>query len=163
MASKYKRTKGSSMVEGAVGMLILISLLIMITYTILEVSHAYFICSALQQGARQAAQLIMSDPNVTSLSATAADQAIQSDLAKIQIPNVINDPAQFDKPVINYIANPFVGQAGQTQNATTVGSVQVTVTYISGQYGLPVFPDADVLNLGQLFKLQATATCNTPN
>lgn len=163
MASKNRPSKGSSIVEGAVGLVLIISLLITVIFTILEVSHAYFIWSSLQQGARQAAQLIMSDPNVTSPSAAAADQAVQADLAKIQIPNVINDPGQFDKPVINYIPNPFVGQAGQTQNPTTVGSVQVTVTYLSGQYGLPVFPDADVLNLGKLFKLQATATCNTPN
>lgn len=163
MAPKNRCAKGSSIVEGAVGMVILIALLIMITYVILEVSHAYFIWSSLQQGARQAAQLIMSDPNVTSLSTSTADQAIQTDLAQIQIPNVINDVGQFDKPVITYIANPFVGQAGQAQNPTTVGSVQVTVTYLPGQYGLPVFPDADVLNLGKLFKLQATASCNTPN
>ena len=163
MTAVERRRRGSVIAEGAAGLVVLIVMLVTITYVVLEASHAYFIYSALQQGARQAAELIMSDPKVTSASAVDANAAIQADLATIQIPNVINSVSQFDTPIVSYTANPFVGQRGQTQNPTTVGSVSVTVKYQSGQHGLPVFPDADVLNLGQTFRLQATASCNTAN
>lgn len=157
--------KGQAIAEGAAGLLILIPLLIMITYVILEASHAYFIWSALQQGARQAAHLIMSDPNVTSATATDVDGAIQADLQRIQIPNVINDIRQFEYTYTT-TPNQFAGQnigVGQVQRANLVNSVQVTVTYTSGLYGLPVFPDADVLHLSSAFKLQGSSTCNTAN
>lgn len=165
MTIRERKQIGSAIVEGSAGLMILIPMIIMITYVILEVSHAYFIWSALQQGARQAAQLIMSDPNVTSPTAANPAQAIQNDLSQISIPNVIVSPQQFTPaPQITYIPNQFAGQqTSATQAASLVGSVQVTVKYTSGQYGLPTFPDADVLNLGSSFVLTGTAVCNTPN
>jgi len=142
-----RRNTGSAIVEGAAGLMILIPLLILIVYVVLESSHAYFIYGSLQQGAQQAARALATypvgqPPGYVNYPLTPAQ--IQATLQPITVVGVITSPAQFTPT--------FIGPP----SAPT--SVVVTVQYTSGQNGLPVFPDADVLNLGASFQLQASAT-----
>jgi Flp pilus assembly protein TadG len=157
MTARLRHKQGSSIVEGAVALTILIPLLIMIVYVILEASHAYLIYSSLQQGAQEGARLLATYPVGQPPSYTSyplSQSQINDTLKQVQIPNVINDPAQFIwAPSASVPAGSpvFIGPA----SAPT--SVVVTVKYTPGQYNLPPFPDADVLKLGSTFTLQASA------
>jgi hypothetical protein len=142
-----RRSAGSAIVEGAAGLMILIPLLILIVYVVLEASHAYFIYGSLQQGAQEAARALATypvgqPPGYVNFPLTPGQ--IQAVLQPITVSGVINDPSQFTPTFIGPPSSPT--------------SVVVTVKYTSGQNGLPVFPDADVLNLGSSFQLQASAT-----
>ena len=139
----FRRT-GSSIVEAAAGLCILIPLLIMIVYVVLEVGHAYLIWAALQQGAQQAARLLAttyaSHPSVVN---NVSDQC-KYGFDLIRTGQIINDSAQFSPALF-------------LPSTSAPKSVTVTVTYTSGKYGLPPFPDADVLHLGSKFILQGSA------
>lgn len=157
MTGRLRNRKGAAKIaEFAVSMVIIIPLLITIVYVILEVSHAYLIWSGLQQGAQEAARLLATYPaSPTSNYQTLTPQQINNVLAQVQNPQVINDYHQFSYPQ----TPPFTGQSYfyyPTAGAPPT-EAGVTVKYLSGQYGLPVFPDADVLNLGSKFTLQASA------
>lgn len=138
------RQRGSSIVEAAVSMVIIIPIVIMILFVGMEASQAYLIKEALTQGAREAARNLSvaygQDSNIQF------DRAQQDALVfnNIRMASIINASAQFDNPVWNPNSSP--------------PTVAVTVHYTSGQNGLPVFPNPDPLNLGPRFQVNGSST-----
>ncbi len=145
MKSKTLRSKkGAGIAETAASMSLMIPLLILIVFATVETTQAYLIQSSLAQGARRAARNLAiaygQNPAVAS-SRSLQDSTV---LQYIRIPNFINDNAQFDDPVFDISTNPH--------------TVRVEVHYRSGQYGLPVFPQPDPLNIADKITITAEST-----
>lgn len=141
---KPRKSRGTAIAEAAASMVIMIPLMVLLMFVTLEVSYACFVVSNLSQAAREGARALSigygGNPDISG------DRGLQDSLVfdHIRIANIINDSAQFDNPVFQTGAVPH--------------TVTVTVHYKSGQYGLPIFPYPDPLNLGQQFPLQAQHT-----
>jgi Flp pilus assembly protein TadG len=139
-----RRNKGSSIVETAASLVILLPTVIFIVFMTVEVSYAYMLKSTLSEGAREAARDLSIayglDPTI------AGDRTKEEAKAynKIRIQNVINNSAQFENATWKTDTDP--------------PTVSVSVKYLSGQYSLPVFPNPDPLHLGNTFVLAGTAT-----
>lgn len=147
MAGSQTRTvrrRGVSIVETAAAMSLLIPLIFALIYAVTEISYAYLLKSSLAQGARQAARdlAIAYGQN----PAVAGSRSLQEAMVfqNIRINNIINSNAQFDDPVFNTGVSPH--------------TVFVNVKYLGSQYGLPPFPNPDVLNLGSKFVITADST-----
>jgi hypothetical protein len=124
----------------------MLALFIALVFVALEASRAYMIWAALQQGARESARLLATNYAMHPTMATSPGEQRAIGFDPVRINNMINDSAQFQAM---FLPDPATG--------VKPTSVTVTVTYFSGQYGLPVFPDADILNLGSKFQLQGTS------
>lgn len=126
-------------------MVVLIPILFMVLFVVIECSKAYYLKEALAQGARQAARdmAIAYGQNKQIEYNRALQDAVFSG---VRIAGVINSNNQFDDAVFN--------------TSSTAPTVSITVHYLSGEYGLPKFPDPDPdpLKLGDSFKLQASST-----
>ena len=137
-----RRTKtGGVLAESAAALVVMLPVIVALTFVILEVSQSYLIKTSLAQGARQAARDLAiaygKDPTVATSRAMQDSQAFD----KIRIYNLINDSAQFENPVFDTSVIPH--------------TVKVRVNYLSGQYGLPVFPNPDPLQLAGKFRVFA--------
>ncbi|MBI4533789.1 MAG: pilus assembly protein [Candidatus Melainabacteria bacterium] len=136
--------QGVSIAEAAASLGLLLPLVILVVFVILEASYAYLIKTSLSQAARQAARDLAIAYGQNSQVATS--RALQDSMvfSNIQISKMVTSTQQFDNPVFNAAADP--------------PTVSVTVRYLSGQYGLPVFPNPDPLNLGSSFIITASST-----
>lgn len=144
MEHTYRRSEsGQATVELAASLVWLVPLVVTIALAIMEISQAYYITNLLSAGANEAARALALAYGQNP--AVAADAGLQSSvLSNVRINNIINSSSQFAAPIFNTLQSP-----------ATVG---VTVSYLSGQFGLPTFPTFDPLNLGSSFKLQASST-----
>jgi Flp pilus assembly protein TadG len=133
----------------------LLPVLFIILYVCIEGCRFIAILQGLDQGARQAARNLA--------TAYATDKGIVNDtqaqvtygFAPVQVPGVINDPAQFDAPVWDNVP----GAGNQAIDPSIPQSVTVFVTYKSaGSHTLPPFPDIDPLNLRPTLRLKQSAT-----
>lgn len=139
-----RKNTGVAIAETAASMSLLIPLIVMIAFVAVETTEAYMIQSALSQAARRAARNLAiaygQDPTIAA-SRSEQDAVV---FQNIRIPNFVNSNAQFDDPQWNTSLQPY--------------TTTVTVHYLSGQYGLPVFPQPDPLNLGNNLVITATST-----
>ncbi len=147
MATARRRTRqegGVSIAESAAAMCLLIPLIFTLIYAVTEISYAYLLKTSLAQGARQAARDLAiaygQNPAVASSRSLQDAMVFQN----IRINNIINSNMQFDNPVFNTGISPH--------------TVFVNVRYLGSQYGLPPFPNPDVLNLGNKFVITADST-----
>lgn len=136
--------KGSSLVECAASMAVMLPLLMTILFVMMEMAQAYLIKEGLVQGAREAARGLAiaynRNPSIAG-NRTLADSSV---LNNIRIQNIINASTQFNDPVWNTNQSP--------------ATVTVTVNYTSNKNGLPQFPAVDPLNLAANFALSAAST-----
>ncbi len=146
MATNFSRRSGTTLVETAATMTLVIPLLFLVLFTAIEASQGYGIWQALQQGARESARRLATtyavDPGIVS---NTVDQA-KYGFDPVRINQIINDSSQFSATFNSGSAN------------TTPASVTVTATYSAGQFGLPQFPQIDPLHLGRNHQLAASAT-----
>lgn len=139
-----RRERGIGMAESAASLAILLPLVVTLIFAILEISYAFFLESTMTEAARHAARDLAIaygvNPSVTS------SRTMQNSMVfdNIRITNVINNSQQFDNPVFSTTTDP--------------ATVTVRVRYLSNQYGLPAFPNADPLHLGSNFQISATST-----
>lgn len=141
--SRTRNRKGSATVELAASFLFIIPIVFVILFAVVELVKAYAIITVLTQAATQSArQLAVLYPDNPSLSTERSSQdALVFD--QCVYGGVVADSAQFDDAVFNKASDP--------------PTVQVTVRYLGGQYGLDPFPNFDPLGLGNQFKLSSTA------
>lgn len=141
---KGRTKKGVAIAEAAASLSLLIPLVMLILFVTVETTYAYLIQSSLAQGARRAARNLAIAYGQNP--AVASDRSLQDAMViqYIRIPNFINDNEQFDDPVFNTAMVPH--------------TVSVTVHYRSGQYGLPVFPEPDPLNIANKIVITAEST-----
>ncbi|MBI4533791.1 MAG: hypothetical protein HY711_07565 [Candidatus Melainabacteria bacterium] len=130
--------------ETGASLTILLPLALLIAFMILETSYAYLIKSCLSQAACMAARdlSIAYGENQSVATSRSLQDAMVFD--SIRISKIIAASPQFDNPTFATGANP--------------PTVSVTVRYLSGQYGLPTFPNPDPLMLGTSFVITATST-----
>lgn len=142
--SAKRETRGVAITEAAAALTLILPLIFLVIFVVLEASYAYTLKNALAEGAREAARNLAI--NYGQNQAIATDRTLQNAevFDNIRITNVINNSSQFDDPVFNTAADP--------------PTVEVTVHYRGGQFGLPPFPNPDPLNLGSNFKIDATST-----
>ncbi len=142
--SRQRKMGGATLAETAASFVIMIPLIMTVLFVVLECSQAFLIKESLAQGARQAARdlAVVYGKN----PAVASDRSLQDAMVfnNIRVTNIINASAQFATPTFNTAGLP--------------PTVTVTVSYTSGQNGLPVFPNPDPLRLGNSFQLNATST-----
>jgi hypothetical protein len=140
------RAKGAVIAETAASMLILVPVLFLILFAVAQGAQAYAINSVLNQAARQAAREIalkyLDDPGMSNRDSQ--DQYVYDN---IRTAGILVDSGQFDTAEIEGTGDPI--------------TCTVTVHYKGGEYGLPPFPQFDVLNLGDAFHLSATSTFKT--
>ncbi len=141
---KRKNQHGVAITEAAAALTILLPLIFVIIFAALEAGYAYTLKSSLSEAARQAARdlAIAYGQNPTIAGDRTQENSLVFD--SIRIRNVLNDSSQFDDPVWNTSGDPT--------------TVQVTVRYLGGQFGLPTFPNPDPLHLGSHFQVTATST-----
>jgi Flp pilus assembly protein TadG len=146
MATNSKRRLGSSLAETAATFAYVVPLFFLVLFIAIEASQVYGLSQALQQAARESARRLATtyavDPGIV---ANVGDQK-KYGFDPVRITGVINDSAQFTATF-----NP-------DSKTGTMGSVTVTASYLSGQFGLPQFPQIDPLLLGRNLQLKATAT-----
>jgi len=132
------------MAEAAAAIALLLPLLILVIFVVLEASYAYLIKNSLAQASREAARDLAvqygQDPTIAGSRTLQNTQVFD----KIRINKIVAASQQFDDPVFATGNDP--------------PTVTVTVHYLSGQFGLPVFPNPDPLKLGANFKIDATST-----
>jgi Flp pilus assembly protein TadG len=141
MLGRTRQQTGSSIAEAAAAMGLLIPLIFAVLYLVAEVSQAYLIKETLAQAAREATrQMAIVYGQGEQIK---DDRKLQNKLVfdRIRFSNVIHSSAQFKDPKWDLSGSP--------------PTVSVTVSYTSGQYGLPVFPAPDPLNIGTKFCLEA--------
>lgn len=142
-ANRSSREKGFSLVEFAASLALFLPVLIAVLYVTLEASYGYTIKANLDASVRKAARALSieygKNPTITTDSTA---QGTIFDTCKIN--NFVNDKAQFSTPTFD--------------TTTPPGTVTLTVTYTSGSYGLPTFPNPDPLNLGPTFVIKSTST-----
>lgn len=141
---KFRTTNGASIIEFGAALVFILPLVIALLLVAAEVTQAYLITAVLTQGAESAArEMAIQYGNDTTI---ASSKSLQDSLVYDHIRNsgVINSSDQFDAATFTLDLDPK--------------TVSVTVHYRSGQYGLPVFPYLDPLNIGSSFPLQAKAT-----
>lgn len=141
---RLRKEHGSSIVESAATLALLLPMAMLLIYVVVEVSYAYLLKTGLAQGARQAARALAIEygKNPTIAGSRATQDSLVFD--KIKIQNIINSKDQFDDPSFDTSSVPH--------------TVQVTVRYKGGQYGLPFFPHPDPLKLSSNFKIISEST-----
>jgi Flp pilus assembly protein TadG len=141
---RINRRKGAVIAESAAAMTLLLPVLMTVLFIALEVSYAYLIKYNLSEAAREASRDLAIEYGLDST--ITGSRALQD--AKvfdhIRIKHMVNDSAQFDNPVFNTAAKPY--------------TVQVTVEYKSGQYGLPIFPAPDPLGISKTVHIVGTSS-----
>lgn len=136
--------RGSSLAETAASMALLFPLLVMVLFVMAEASYAYFLKATLSEASRTAARnlAIAYGRNSTIANNRTLEDATVFD--NVRISNVVNANEQFDDPVWQTDNHPY--------------TVSVNTRYLSGQFGLPLFPHPDPLNLGNNWVIQAHCT-----
>lgn len=144
-----KRRTGTTILETALSLALLVPILFTVIFVVLEYSYGYNINRnmniAAALAARGLAAQYQTDSNLPNNSAE--QQAVYSG---IRITNMVNSNNQFSVPS---------GSAGWNTSATPP-TVTVKVRYLSGQGtpALPSFPNPDPLGLGSAFVIQSSAT-----
>jgi hypothetical protein len=134
-----RKQHGVTIVESAASLSLMLPIVIVLMFVVLEASYAYLIKNAMAEGARQAARDLSiaygKNPSI------ATDRTLQNTIVfnHIRMTNMINSSAQFDDPEFDTTSDP--------------PTVSVQVNYLGQQYGLPPFPNPDLLNLGSNFKI----------
>ena len=140
---RFRQRQGSSLVELAAALVVIIPLVFTLLFAAVEMTTAYMIHTVLSQSAHMAARnLAIAYPVDRTI---AQNRSAQDSLVfdNVRHSGIINSSAQFDDAVFDTTADP--------------PTVSVTVHYASGDYGLPVFP-IDLLGLEQLFHLSVTSS-----
>ncbi len=139
-----KRARGVSIAEAAASLTLLLPLMMTILFVVLEASYAYLIKTSLNEAAREAGRdLSVAYGQDASIAGNRTLEDAQV-FDTIRITNMVNNSAQFSEPVWNTSSSP--------------PTVTVGVTYTSGQYGLPTFPNPDPLGLSGQLTISASST-----
>ncbi len=137
------RERGFSLVEFAASLALFLPVLIAVLYVTLEASYGYTIKANLDASVRKACRgLAIEYGKNPSITTDTTAQGTIFDTCIVN--NFVNDKAQFSTPTFDTTSPP--------------GTVTLTVTYTSGSYGLPTFPNPDPLNLGPTFTIRSTST-----
>jgi hypothetical protein len=137
-----RKARGLAITEFAAVLSILLPLLLLILYVGFQASLAWTIRTNLDIAARKASREMAVSYGKDPLIVTDNTKQ-QSVFTKVRIPNFVNSNAQFEAPNFNVPAR----------------SVTIKVNYPgNGSYGLPRFPNPDVMNLGSNFTLSSTNT-----
>lgn len=137
-----KRKRGLAITEFAAVLSILLPMLLIILYVGFQASLAWTIRTNLDIAVRKATRDMAVEYGKNPLVATDTTKQ-QAVFTKVRIGNFVNSNAQFEAPQFN--------------TALTPGSVTIKVNYPGdGSYGLPRFPNPDVMNLGSNFTLSST-------
>lgn len=141
---RKSRKKGSTIVETVASFVLYLPILVTFLFVIMEVATFFLIKETLAQAARQAARNLA--VAYGSNRGIASDRTQQNSLVfdTIRVYNIINASAQFSNPTFNPNANP--------------PTVTVSVSYTGNQFGLPPFPNPDLLHLGNNFVVHSTST-----
>jgi hypothetical protein len=141
---KSRRQTGVTIAECAASLSLMLPIVITLLFVVLEASYAYLIKNSMAEAARQAARDLSiayaKNPQVAS-DRSAQNASVYN---KIRIRNMINNSQQFDD--------------AQFDTGSDPPTVSVKVRYLSGQFGLPTFPNPDFLNLGSRFRIDGDAT-----
>jgi hypothetical protein len=128
-----RKARGLAITEFAAVLSILLPLLLLILYVGFQASLAWTIRTNLDIAVSYGKDPLIVTDNTKQ----------QSVFTKVRIPNFVNSNAQFEAPNFNVPAR----------------SVTIKVNYPgNGSYGLPRFPNPDVMNLGSNFTLSSTNT-----
>jgi|AGTN01.1.fsa_nt_gi hypothetical protein len=153
MKKRYKRGKqprncsGFAIAELGAALMLLLPLTIAICFVAAEVMEVCMIKSVLNHGAAVAARRLAIAYGTNPAAAIANPEESFSNL---KVANVIVDERQFNVPP---------GTAGWNLYSNPP-TVTVEVTFRGGMYGLPAFPNPDLLCLGTNFSVTSTATAN---
>lgn len=142
MSPRTRRPKhGAAIVEMVAALILLFPILVAILLVTIEASTAYSLYGGVDLAARNAAHALGKEfgKNPQIAFDTSAQQAI---LSGIRVNNVVNDNAQFTGLVFDFNNPP---------------TVTLTCDFLSGQYGLPVFPNPDPLGM-KGNRISSTAT-----
>ncbi|MDR3617410.1 MAG: pilus assembly protein [Candidatus Obscuribacterales bacterium] len=143
---------GAVTAEFAASLALILPMVLMILYASYEVAVALMIFNALDHSAHIAA-MALSKAYGCDASCAVSSAKQQQVLSNITFNNIVVNPNQF---AVTFPNNPPA--ASWKNGNSNVPIVTVACTYASGQFGLPLFPSPDPLQLGKLFKLQATAS-----
>lgn len=145
---KYlKRNSGFAIAELAAALMLMLPLTIAVCFVAAEAMQFCMIKSVLNRGAAVAARRLAIAYG-TNAAAAIADP--QSSFSNCRVANIIVDDRQFNVPP---------GTAGWNLYSKPP-TVTVEVTFASGQYGLPTFPNPDPLGLGRNFSITSSAKAN---
>jgi hypothetical protein len=141
---RASRERGASIAEFAVVLSLFVPLMLTIVYAVLQASNLYMIKANLDVACRKASRelAILYNTNQAQATAPAGSNTV---FTNTRIPNFVVNNGQFDNP--QFVTN------------LKPGTVTVTIHYpTQGGFGLPPFPNPDVLNLGGGFDLNSQQT-----
>jgi hypothetical protein len=147
-----RTNSGAVSAEFAASLALMLPVVLVVLYACYEVAVALMIYNALDHSAHLGALALSKayggDPTY-AVSVTKQNQV----LSNITFAHVVVSSNQFEVQFPNAPAT-----ASWMSNSGNVPAVTVLCTYAGGQYGLPPFPNPDLLQLRKQFKLQASAT-----
>ena len=147
-SSKHRRSaSGFAIPELAAALMLLLPLTIAVCFVAAEAMQFCMIKSVLNRGAAVAARRLAIAYG-TNAAAAIADP--EDSFSTCRVANIIVDNRQFDVPP---------GTAGWNLYSKPP-TVTVEVTFASGKYGLPTFPNPDPLGLGGNFSITSSAKAN---
>lgn len=138
---------GFAVAELAAALMLLLPLTIAVCFVAAEAMQFCMIKSVLNHGAAVAARRLAI---AYGTNAAAAIANPEDSFSNCRVANIIVDNRQFSIPP---------GTAGWNLYSKPP-TVTVEVTFASGQYGLPTFPNPDPLRLGRNFSMTSSAKAN---
>ena len=142
-----RSTSGFAIPELAAALMLLLPLPIAICFVAAEAMQFCMIKSVLNRGAAVAARRLAIAYGTNAAGAIANPQ---DSFSNCRVANIIVDNQQFNVPP---------GTSGWNLYSKPP-TVTVEVTFASGQYGLPTFPNPDPLGLGRNFSMTSSAKAN---
>jgi Flp pilus assembly protein TadG len=142
--SPKMRTSTGNISEFAAVLMIVVPLALTLLFVGYEFAYGYMIKSNLDNAAKNAARaMAIAYGQDSSIAANQSKQ--QAVYTPIRVANFVNSNQQFTDPDFKPAgANPK--------------SVTVTVSYLPGQYGLPMYPYPDPLNMAPTLRISGTYT-----
>lgn len=137
--------KGTQSAELAAVLAIFFPIVVLCAVAASEASQVYEIINVLNQTASSAARRLAIAYMANPASTMANPNSI---LSQITCLNIVQSPQQFSSPTSNTGWN----------MSSYPPTVTVVVSFKSGQYGCPVFPNPDPLQIGNNLTLTATAS-----
>lgn len=138
------RAAGYAIAEFGAALVIIIPIVLSMGYVAVEAGIAITIYNALSASAGKAARKLAIAYGQDPGSTMTTPQAVFEQVTYL---NFVTSASQFSIPENGW---------NTTANPPTI---TVTCTYIGGQEGRPPFPNPDILNLENQFRIQAQATC----
>ncbi len=150
--NRHRIDSGAVTAEFGASIALMLPIALLVLYASYEVAVGLMIYNALDHSAHLAAMALSKAYGCDAMYASSWTKQ-QQVLSNITFSNIVVNPNQFT------VTFPTTPSTSSWMNSNgNVPVVTVACTYAGGQFGLPPYPNPDLLGLGKTFRLQANAS-----